>query len=298
MEGSSGAPPLQELQAQQQQRQQQQQLQAGTGAGVGEDCGATRTAVLRQDAFLVFRALCKLSTRTSDTAAVQDATAARCVCVCVHVRVRAIRCVQRAVRRARTPCAPTPAAISLPHPSQAPWWRRVQHCLTAHCLFPHSSPSWWSRGWARWWRCLAAPGGRADGQGGGAASQLLVVARMGKVVALPRSSPLLPSQPTLLGTARRGKVVALELLKLLLENTGPTFRASELFASAIRQHLCAALLRNSTSAVPAALQLSCSIFLTLLSKFRTSLKAEVRAPMPPRLTCGQHASRRRGNCIP
>jgi brefeldin A-inhibited guanine nucleotide-exchange protein len=73
----------------------------------------------------------------------------------------------------------------------------------------------------------------------------------------------------------RGKILALELLKLLLENTGPIFRSSEEFLSAMRQHLCASLLRNSTSAVPAALQLSCSIFLTLLMKFRTSLKAEV-----------------------
>lgn len=71
-------------------------------------------------------------------------------------------------------------------------------------------------------------------------------------------------------------MLALELLKLLLENTGPVFRSCALFTTAIRQHLCASLLRNSTSAVPAALQLSCSIFLTLLAKFRTSLKAEVR----------------------
>jgi len=119
-----------------------------------QDETTTRTAVLQQDAFLVFRALCKLSTRTSDTAAVQDATAAR------------------------------------------------------------------------------------------------------------------------------GKVLALELLKLLLENTGPVFRSCELFTTAIRQHLCASLLRNSTSAVPAALQLSCSIFLTLLSKFRTRLKAEVGVFFP------------------
>lgn len=38
---------------------------------------AARTAVLQKDAFLVFRALCKLSIRTSDTATVQDPTAAR-----------------------------------------------------------------------------------------------------------------------------------------------------------------------------------------------------------------------------
>ena len=45
-------------------------------------------------------------------------------------------------------------------------------------------------------------------------------------------------------TSRRGKVLALELLKLLLENTGPVFQSSDLFTTAIRQHLCASLLRN------------------------------------------------------
>ncbi len=94
----SGPPPTGAAPEAQQQLQQQQQQQAGgeggapaplgvdaTGEGEGQgEHGAvestdTRTAVLQQDAFLVFRALCKLSTRTSDTAAVQDVTAARCV---------------------------------------------------------------------------------------------------------------------------------------------------------------------------------------------------------------------------
>ena len=38
-----------------------------------------RSNMLHKDAFLVFRALCKLSIRTSDSAAVQDPTAVRCV---------------------------------------------------------------------------------------------------------------------------------------------------------------------------------------------------------------------------
>eukprot|EP00967_Tisochrysis_lutea_P108492 scaffold168042_cov25-Tisochrysis_lutea.AAC.1 len=62
-----------------QQQPHHERTAAGTTAGGDvqqQDETTTRTAVLQQDAFLVFRALCKLSTRTSDTAAVQDATAA------------------------------------------------------------------------------------------------------------------------------------------------------------------------------------------------------------------------------
>lgn len=76
-------------------------------------------------------------------------------------------------------------------------------------------------------------------------------------------------------TAVRGKILALELLKILLENSGPTFRTNEKFLSAIRQYLCLSLLKNSASSIPQALQLSCSIFLSLLLKFRIYLKAEV-----------------------
>eukprot|EP00879_Flechtneria_rotunda_P009955 GHRR01010411.1.p1 GENE.GHRR01010411.1~~GHRR01010411.1.p1 ORF type:complete len:1258 (+),score=566.72 GHRR01010411.1:286-4059(+) len=76
-------------------------------------------------------------------------------------------------------------------------------------------------------------------------------------------------------TAVRGKLLALELLKVLLENSGPTFRSNERFTASIRQYLCLSLLKNSASSVPAALQLSASIFLSLLQKFRGPLKAEV-----------------------
>ena len=62
----------------------------------------------------------------------------------------------------------------------------------------------------------------------------------------------------------------------MLENAGPSFRASERFSAAIRQYLCLSLLKNSASSIPAALQLSAAIFLTLLLKFRAALKAEVR----------------------
>lgn len=50
--------------------------------------------------------------------------------------------------------------------------------------------------------------------------------------------------------------------------------------AAIRQYLCLSLLKNSASSIPAALQLSASIFLSLLQKFRSALKAEVGVFFP------------------
>lgn len=50
--------------------------------------------------------------------------------------------------------------------------------------------------------------------------------------------------------------------------------------AAIRQYLCLSLLKNSASSIPAALQLSASIFLSLLQKFRSALKAEVGVFLP------------------
>jgi brefeldin A-inhibited guanine nucleotide-exchange protein len=76
------------------------------------------------------------------------------------------------------------------------------------------------------------------------------------------------------------QLLALELLKVLLENSGPIFRSSERFTAAIRQYLCLSLLKNSASSIPAALQLSASIFLSLLQKFRAALKAEVGVFFP------------------
>ena len=75
-------------------------------------------------------------------------------------------------------------------------------------------------------------------------------------------------------------MLALELLKILLENSGHVFATSEKFATAIKQYLCLSLLKNCASAIPHALRLSCSIFLTLISKFRQSLKAEIGVFFP------------------
>ena len=45
--------------------------------------------------------------------------------------------------------------------------------------------------------------------------------------------------------------------------------------AAISEYLCDAVVTNTSPTIPTAYQLACSIFLTLLTKFRTSLKAEV-----------------------
>ncbi|KAE8721283.1 Brefeldin A-inhibited guanine nucleotide-exchange protein 2 [Hibiscus syriacus] len=78
----------------------------------------------------------------------------------------------------------------------------------------------------------------------------------------------------------RGKIVALELLKILLENAGAVFRTSERFLGAIKQYLCLSLLKNSASSLIIVFQLSCSIFISLVSRFRAGLKAEVGVFFP------------------
>ncbi|KDP28742.1 hypothetical protein JCGZ_14513 [Jatropha curcas] len=78
----------------------------------------------------------------------------------------------------------------------------------------------------------------------------------------------------------RGKIVALELLKILLENAGAVFRTSDRFLGAIKQYLCLSLLKNSASSLMIVFQLSCSIFISLVSRFRAGLKAEIGVFFP------------------
>ncbi|GLJ54588.1 hypothetical protein SUGI_1172590 [Cryptomeria japonica] len=78
----------------------------------------------------------------------------------------------------------------------------------------------------------------------------------------------------------RGKIVALELLKILLENAGAVFRTSDRFLGAIKQYLCLSLLKNSASSLMNIFQLSCSIFMSLVSRFRAGLKAEIGVFFP------------------
>ncbi|XP_043712697.1 brefeldin A-inhibited guanine nucleotide-exchange protein 1-like isoform X1 [Telopea speciosissima] len=73
----------------------------------------------------------------------------------------------------------------------------------------------------------------------------------------------------------RGKVLSLELLKVAMDHASSFWRTDERFLSAIKQYLCLSLLKNSTLSVMTVFQLLCSIFMSLLSKFRSELKAEI-----------------------
>lgn len=73
----------------------------------------------------------------------------------------------------------------------------------------------------------------------------------------------------------RGKIVSLELLKVVMDNGGSIWRVNERFLNAIKQYLCLSLLKNSALSAMAIFQLQCSIFLNLLSKFRSGLKKEI-----------------------
>ncbi|GMH16314.1 hypothetical protein Nepgr_018155 [Nepenthes gracilis] len=73
----------------------------------------------------------------------------------------------------------------------------------------------------------------------------------------------------------RGKILSLELLKVVMDNAGPVWRTNERFLNIIKQFLCLSLLKNSALSVMTIFQLLCSIFMSLLSKFRSGLKAEI-----------------------
>ncbi|KAJ9183199.1 hypothetical protein P3X46_007098 [Hevea brasiliensis] len=73
----------------------------------------------------------------------------------------------------------------------------------------------------------------------------------------------------------RGKILSLELLKVVMDNGGLIWRNNERFLNAVKQYLCLSLLKNSALSVMAIFQLQCSIFMILLSKFRSGLKAEI-----------------------
>ncbi|EDV23139.1 uncharacterized protein TRIADDRAFT_36208 [Trichoplax adhaerens] len=73
----------------------------------------------------------------------------------------------------------------------------------------------------------------------------------------------------------RSKVLSLELLLSILQNSGPVFRTNKTFIDAIKQYLCVALSKNGVSSVPSVFELSLSIFLILMEKFKTHLKMQI-----------------------
>ncbi|KAG0460369.1 hypothetical protein HPP92_020666 [Vanilla planifolia] len=90
-----------------------------------------------------------------------------------------------------------------------------------------------------------------------------------------------PPKEALADTSQmKGKIVALELLKILLENAGAVFRTSDRFLGAIKQYLCLSLLKNCALPLMTVFQLSCSIFMSLVSRFRPGLKAEIGVFFP------------------
>ena len=78
----------------------------------------------------------------------------------------------------------------------------------------------------------------------------------------------------------RGKALSLELLKLVLDSAGPRFHASARFRSAVSEYLCDAVMSNATPATPSVYALACGVFLALLKKFRSALKAEIGVFFP------------------
>ncbi|KAL8267972.1 hypothetical protein R6Q59_001770 [Mikania micrantha] len=73
----------------------------------------------------------------------------------------------------------------------------------------------------------------------------------------------------------RGKMLSLELLNLIVANSGPIWRTNERFLNVIKQFLCLSLLKNSALSVMSIFQLLCSIFQSLLLKYRSVLKSEI-----------------------
>ncbi|KAE8702015.1 Brefeldin A-inhibited guanine nucleotide-exchange protein 3 [Hibiscus syriacus] len=65
-----------------------------------------------------------------------------------------------------------------------------------------------------------------------------------------------------------------------LENAGAAFRTSERFLGAIKQYLCLSLLKNSASTLMIVFQLSCSIFISLVSRVVNGLLKTIQG-VPP-----------------
>jgi brefeldin A-inhibited guanine nucleotide-exchange protein len=80
--------------------------------------------------------------------------------------------------------------------------------------------------------------------------------------------------------AIRGKILSLELIKVLLQNSGKIFQTHDRFIEAVKQYLCLSLLKNGASIISPTFQLSASILQMLAEKFRASLKSEFSVFFP------------------
>lgn len=84
-----------------------------------------------------------------------------------------------------------------------------------------------------------------------------------------------PDSPSGESVSSKGRILALELIKVLLDNSGEQFRSREKIVSAIKQYLCLSLLKCCSSSSTTLQHLCSSIFTVMLLKFRSQLKAEV-----------------------
>lgn len=87
--------------------------------------------------------------------------------------------------------------------------------------------------------------------------------------------PLSQESPDPKSCELRSKILSLHLLLSILQSAGPVFRSNAMFIAAIKQYLCVALSKNGVSPVPEVFELSLSIFLALLDKFKTHLKMQI-----------------------
>ncbi|AQL04912.1 Brefeldin A-inhibited guanine nucleotide-exchange protein 1 [Zea mays] len=84
-------------------------------------------------------------------------------------------------------------------------------------------------------------------------------------------TPDSPDDPMLL----RGKVLSLELVRMVIDNAGLFWKTNEKYLEAVKQYLCLSLLKNSALSAMSVFQLLCSIFMSLISRFRSGLKEEI-----------------------
>ncbi|XP_075679751.1 ADP ribosylation factor guanine nucleotide exchange factor Sec71 [Dermatophagoides pteronyssinus] len=73
----------------------------------------------------------------------------------------------------------------------------------------------------------------------------------------------------------RSKILSLQLILQILQNSGPIFQQSDMFAVAIKQYLCVALSKNGVSNITEIFELSLAIFLALFQKFKIYLKMQI-----------------------
>ncbi|KAL3770982.1 hypothetical protein ACHAW5_000384 [Stephanodiscus triporus] len=83
------------------------------------------------------------------------------------------------------------------------------------------------------------------------------------------------STPIVDPLALNSKILSLELILAVFEHCGEAFRNGEKFIYAVQSYLCVSLLKNCMSNQTVVAHLSLKIFLLLVRKFKTHLKAEI-----------------------